>query len=533
MTLIRRHWFALTSGFFCFAWALLGWLTTIPNQDILADGIQVQTVLADPRVVLAFPGQKHGGPLEYPFSIAAEWLAPGNFYANGAVRPLLAFLTGFLVAKLFLELFAKAPKWAFLIGIAVGPAIIHGQLGPQGNTVGVWWLQPNWDMAWLLVTAGSLILAKVLNTSGDGIATRSHYIYALVSGVLLGLGFFAHPAIILLIVPIVSLVLMRSKRNLRLYAVSVLGAGFGVAPAAASYVVNSGVNTWDPSHGAFISLSYYWDMGGAVLGLNGIPDYMLALLPYGIGLAPSHTFMSGSVQSIVMLIFILTILIVSIVGVAKSIGSKHWIGGATALALAWIVAILTMFGFITFVDPVWIYSSGLAILFWISLGALPSLFNKKLVGVTVTCVVIAVSAISTLSHNSTYLTTISSSITMKQAASQERKQLADSLVKAGATYIFGSYYDVIPVGYASSLNLRTITNHYNRFPLTNLELEQKEILVATNVAPTDAWGKEALATIQNNCTLNGIQEFRARSGSDTPGSYKVFKCSPSTISQRA
>ncbi|MDP2013705.1 MAG: hypothetical protein Q8L05_05715, partial [Actinomycetota bacterium] len=66
MSWIRRQWFELTAGLFCFAWALLGWLTVIPNQDILADGIQAQSVLADPRVVLAFPGQKHGGPLEYP-----------------------------------------------------------------------------------------------------------------------------------------------------------------------------------------------------------------------------------------------------------------------------------------------------------------------------------------------------------------------------------------------------------------------------------------------------------------------------------
>ena len=68
---LKRIRFPLTSGLICFLWAFLAWLTVIPNQDILADGIQAQSVLTDPRIVLAFPGQKHGGPLEYPATLLA------------------------------------------------------------------------------------------------------------------------------------------------------------------------------------------------------------------------------------------------------------------------------------------------------------------------------------------------------------------------------------------------------------------------------------------------------------------------------
>lgn len=58
--------FELAAGAACAAWAFAAWLTVVPNQDMLADGVQVQRLLQDPRIVLAFPGQKHGGVLEYP-----------------------------------------------------------------------------------------------------------------------------------------------------------------------------------------------------------------------------------------------------------------------------------------------------------------------------------------------------------------------------------------------------------------------------------------------------------------------------------
>ena len=209
MVFFRRQWFALTSGGICFIYAFIAWLTVVPNQDILADGIQAQSLLVNPRLVLAFPGQKHGGPLEYPFTILGDWIAPGNYFSNGAVRPVLAFLTGFVVAKLFLKLFPKSPKWGFLAAVAVGPTIMHGMLGPEGNPVGVWWLQPNWDVAWLLVAAGALVVTGLNTTSKSK---------SVVAGLLISLGFYAHPAIVLLIVPLIFLTLMKTPLKIRAYS---------------------------------------------------------------------------------------------------------------------------------------------------------------------------------------------------------------------------------------------------------------------------------------------------------------------------
>ncbi|MDO9484479.1 MAG: hypothetical protein Q7K25_00235 [Actinomycetota bacterium] len=520
MSRIRRQWFELTSGLFCFAWAFLGWLTVIPNQDILADGIQAQSLLTDPRIVLAFPGQKHGGPLEYPATLLAEWLSPGNYFANAAIRPVLAFITGFLVAKLFLALFPNAARWAFLAAVAVGPTILHGLLGAEGNTVGVWWLQPNWDMAWLLVVAGAMVLAYVLQTPGPEPSKNRWFGSSLLAGLLLGLGFYAHPAIILLLVPIVALVLLRSRWSLSTLLLTAAGAAVGALPAAISYVVNAGVNTWDPSHGAFIAMGYYRSIGASILGLDGIPDYMSALLPYSLGLPPSTDPSVGRWQSMLMWILVLAIVVTTIVGLVRSLRSRTRPSIAIAFAMTWTVASITMFGFVTFIDPVWIYSSGLGILLWLSVGALPAMFAKRWIGNGLAAIAIGVMAISTITHNWHFYSDAPARFQEKVDEMSRQQDLADALVDAGAGYVFGSYYDVIPVGYASGMRLRTITNRYNRFPLTAEELAGPDLIVATKTVGPDPWALESLTHVKAKC--------KALPGKSV-GAYQLFSCPPQAL----
>lgn len=499
---MRRQWFAVTSGFICFAWAFLGWLTVIPNQDILADGIQAQSVLKDPRIVLAFPGQKHAGPLEYPFTLLAEAIAPGNWYANAAVRPLLAFATGFVVATLFLRLFPSAPRWAFIAAIAVGPTILHGLLGPEGNPVGVWWLQPNWDMAWLLVASGALVLASTLGVvdgQPSAAAGRPRVLWSLAGGLLLGLGFYAHPAISLLIIPLSALVLLRCRWSLSVLVMAAAGAVLGIFPAAISYVVNADINTWDPSHGAFIAVDYYRSMGASVLGLDGIPDYMSALLPYAFGFAPSIDSVTGRLQSVAMWAVVAGVVVSSIAAAVGAARRRRRVGPGGALALAWLVAIAGMFAFITFVDPVWIYSSGLSFLGLLTVGALPVLFARRAIASTLTVVAIAVMGVSTIAHNGVFYGDVPARMKAKAAASDFYQRTANQLHESGVEYLYGSYYDVVPIGYASGLDLRTLTNHYNRFPLSQSEKLSGQLIVATPLKSSGSWAIDALNFIRRVC----------------------------------
>jgi len=519
---LKRNWFPLASGLICFLWAFLGWLTVIPNQDILADGIQAQSVLTDPRIVLAFPGQKHGGPLEYPATLVAEALAPGNYYANALIRPFLAFATGFILALLFRRLFPLAPRWSFIAALAVGPTIIHGLLGPDGNTVGVWWLQPNWDMAWLFGVSGALVIAQFLNKDQTAQISASKW-WPVLGGLFFGLGFFAHPAIILMLAPLAALVILRSRFSITTYPLIILGGLVGIFPAAVSYVVNSGVNTWDPSHGAFISVDYYSSMGGSVLGLNGIPDYITVLLPYGLGLSPSTLLISGAVQSVLVWIFVTIIFLSSFVTVYRAFKNRTAVGPGGAIALMWFVAMGTMIVFITFIDPVWIYSSGLSILFWLSVGALPSIIAIRWLGTTLTIGIVTLVGLSTVTHNAKFYGDIPLRIQDKIDTMTAKKSTAQQIEQAGAEFIFGSYYDVIPIGYASGMNLRTITNKYNRFPLTPAELQRESVPVAVNTTPSDPWGEESLEAVESSCAP------RSETVLDSVGVFQIFDCPPAAV----
>lgn len=199
---------------------------------MLSDAIQVQSVIQDPRMVLAFPGQKHAGTIEYPFQILAELVAPGNFYVHTAPRILFAFLTGFVTVKLFLTLFPKAKVWALLTAIAVGPAIIHGLSGPGGNWVGVWWLVGNYETSWLLVTTGAWLLARQLRVQTDEVNAPRNWLRCTFAGLVIGLGFFAHPNITLLIIPLATLVLILLPISWKQLLQVLIGFAVGIIPAA-------------------------------------------------------------------------------------------------------------------------------------------------------------------------------------------------------------------------------------------------------------------------------------------------------------
>ena len=523
MPMLKRHWFALAAGAICFAWAFAGWLTVIPNQDILADGIQVQSLLHHPHLVLSFPGQKHAGPIEYPVQLLAEMVAPGNYYVHTLFRTFLAFLTGFLAAKLYLTLFPAARRWSFLAAIAVGPSIIHGLLGPSSNPVGVWWLQPYWDMAWLFVTAGAYVVARQLNRIEVSVRVpRKSMSLVAVGGLLVGLGFFAHPAITILIFPLLVLVVLRLRVSVQMTVVCIAGAIFGVFPSVISYVVNSGsINTWDPSHGPMINVPLY----GAALGINGNPDYMLALLPFAVGLSPSGTLIPPVAQSLLMWGFLVLLVAVTAIGVNGAWRNRTRPTPATAIAISWLAAAVAIIGFSTLIDPVWIYATGLSVLFWISVGVLPSAFAHRWVGIALTACVLLIVAGSTVTHNWTFYSQFTTRMQAKQDYMNTNDAVAEALVAGGAAFVYGSYYDAIPIGYASAYKLRTITNHYNRFPLTSEEENKGEVTVAVNSAPTDPWGDEALQTVLASCE----PDSKSKSESAGVAGYQIFTCPTSLL----
>ena len=505
---------ALTAGLLCALWALIGWLAAIPNQDILVDGIQAQSLLIDPRIVLAFPGQKHGLPLEYPFTIFFEWLFPGNYYANGIIRIFLAFLTGYFTGKLAFALFPYTKVWALLLAVGLGPTIIHGLQGP-----GVWWLQPNYNVAWLLITAGAFTLASISGPSPEFRPLSKIALKYLGAGLLVGLGISAHPVMILMAIPLGSLVLFVKRIRPTQVLLPLVGLTVGLVPAVISYFVNDEVNVWDPSHKPFIYPEWIWTMGIRVLGLDGIPIPGRAILPYSLGLSPNESPFSGSVQSLLTFAVLSSCLGVAITGIIRAARAHQWISPLTSLALAWLVAAGTLVAFITVVDPVYFYSAGNSVLAWISIGALPSLISSPLTGRLITSAFLAVFGLSTLVQNANYLSTLPERIVNKKEVLEQWRSTAAALSDAGVDIIYGSYLDAIPIGYVSNWELRTVTYDYNRFPLQSSEMSTKTVLVAARVDNDDDQNaQKALELMRRECTPLTTLDAPAM------GSYFIAEC---------
>lgn len=479
--------FSVLAGSACFFWAFLAWLSVTPNQDILADAVQVQSLFADPRIVLSFPGQKHAGPIEYPFQLLAEWVAPGNFYVHTFPRVIFAFLTGFFTAKLFMQLFPNARQWSFLTAIAIGPAIMHGLSGPEGNSVGVWWLVGNYDTSWLLVVIGAFLLTR-------GVARDSKWLI-FASGLSIGLGFFAHPNVMILIIPLGTLTLLLIRPGIRQLVSLLFGSIVGIFPAIISYLFFAGNNSWDPSHVPFFVRDFYLN----ALGLNGIPDYISVVLPYALGLPTSQTFFSATVQTAFTAVVLMAFLLTAVVGWFRALSIRVWPQPFVIISTAWLGAVVAIMLFVTFVDTVWFYATSLAIMFWITLGALPTVIKPRILAIGLTCALLTLEGISMLTHNRAYFTNFSENVRAKAEYQSQVRDQATILTDAGVEIIYGSYLDVIPIAYASSYNLRPISVRYNRFPLTDAE-GSRILTVAVKAEPVGLWGEEGLAIAQSVCS---------------------------------
>lgn len=501
--------FALLAGFACFTWAFIAWLAVIPNQDMLADAVQVQSLFNDPRLVLSFPGQKHAGTIEYPLQILAEAVAPGNFYVHTFPRVIFAFLTGFFTAKLFLRLFPTAKHWSFLTAIFIGPAIIHGLSGPEGNEVGVWWLVGNYDTSWLLVVIGTLFFST-------GIARDSRWL-TLLSGVVIGLGFFAHPNVILLIIPLGTLALLVLRPSIGKLLLLASGLLLGIIPSLVSYFFYSGNNTWDPSRIPFFVRDFYLN----ALGLNGIPDYISVVLPYAFGLPSSQNYISGSAQSTLTWILAIASISTALIGWIYYARQWRWPSDIVVIATSWSAAILGIMLFVTFVDTVWFYATSLSILFWITLGILPTAVSPKWLAISITVALLILEGFSMVTHNWRFYSNLPAKIEAKRDYQSDIKAEADALQREGVQIIYGSYLDVIPIAYASSFDIRPLSVRYNRFPLNQGE-ENLIYKVAIVSEPRDEWGKEGLAIVTNDCSPYGLIEEKNRE-------FLIFNCQGQAI----
>lgn len=507
-----RRWVPFASGGACAAWALGGLLTVIPDADRVADGIQVQSLLVHPHLVLAFPGQAHGGVLEYPFLLLAEWLAPGNFFAHSALRVVLAFITGYFAGRLFLRLFPMAPSWAFVGTVVAGPFVMHAITGPEQNPVGVMWIHANYPQSWMFVTVGAALLA-------DAVADRERIRtwLSVVAGLMFGLGVYEQPGVLLLAIPLLAVIMMGFPRPLKVWVVAASGAFVGAVLLAAAFLLHHRESVYNPAHLPSPDLPATL----TALGLDGVPSYVEGLLPTALGFAPLDGSPIRHAAAVLVPLFVVLVLVSLVVSLVRFRRDRQ-VTPALQITVAWTVAMAGMAAMSWTLTPVWFYAGCLGVLLWLSVGALPVAVRRPWGAVlAVGCIVLL--AVSTLAQAVPWYRTAPERFQAKVERMSDLSQLADAIVAAGGANVYGSFWDVMPLAYSSGGRLRPSAVYYDRFPLPADAPDP--ITVFVNVKPTEYHGDDAWALVQEKCEDLGI---RVTSGTHEFGE---FRCPRDVVSK--
>jgi hypothetical protein len=183
--------------------------------------------------------------------------------------------------------------------------------------------------------------------------------------------------------------------------------------------------------------------------------------------------------------------------------------------------------FITSADSVWFYSVGLAVLAWISIGALPALLPSRALGTGLAILAIVIFATSTLAQNYSYVSGLPDRVADKEQTLEDWRSTAQALEASGAQVVYGAYADALPIGYVSNWKLRTITNKYNRFPMTDAELNSATYVVAVRQDGAPGEGEDALAYVQSVCQIVQVDLVLAA------GTYTIAECPTSLLADPA
>lgn len=442
------------------AWSAYAYATVKVNADILAEAIQVQQWMAEPFWVWSYPGQVHGGVVEYPLIALAETIAPGNVYALTLARVIYVPLTGLLIALCFRLAMPARSLWPFAVAAAVGPAVLHGFR----------MISDIYPSAWLLAAGGTWLISRFM-------AERSTRVISLpIGGFLIGLGTYQHASAIVLAIPLLAFAAVRWGAAWRQWLLIAFGLVIGLIPMAlAMFTQPDKVIVYRPERTGLP------DVIGA-LGLGrGDLAWRSAMLPNGVGVAHADaTFLDlgWDVQwwvNVVALVFVVSLVVIGLIGFRRSrIGSAS--SASQAVAVMWAVAIVMVIALVVVVPPIWYYGTPLGFLFWFSIGFTP-LFLSRAVEWGVVGVVLVISAGFSFAQVWNAHPRFLTGIEVKAAQAAEVDQVADAIADSGVPYVFGDYWEVLPIAYASSGRVHPITYNFNRFPLDPAAVG-REIVVA-------------------------------------------------------
>jgi hypothetical protein len=487
-------------------WSLFTYLTVRVDADIVAEAIQVQRWLQEPFWVLSYPGQLYGGVLEYPFIALAETLSPGNVYAFTLLRILYLPIIGVLLCVNAARMFPRLSLWPIAIGAIAGPAVLHTMLA----------IKDLYPFSWLLAMIGITLI--VWQVSAD----RRPWLL-LAGGVFIGLAAYQHPTSMLLSLPFLAAIIVRcSLRWAALWRIAT-GGVLGIVPLFMGLTLQPNVVVvFSPDRGGVPNV-----LGAFGLTLDSWPN---ALVPNGWGLQTTDLnvwVLPPGPQLIVNGLLALALLgcaIFAVPAVQRYLRKQDPLP-ADPFVVLWATVIIAVVVLTLAARPVWFYGAALAFLVWLTLAALA----RHRVGLGVLVIVVAFMAVSSLGSLLDLKPGGTQAITFKANQVAEVRALADAIAAADIDYVYGSYWEVLPIAYASTGDLHPLTPVTNRFPLPADAGEVVTVAVASgrSVLPIglDRWpmAEEAQEIVEQSCVPISTSP-------ELPDGFQAYACPRAVVS---
>lgn len=477
----------LITGLALLAWTTYVYLTVRIDGDILAEAIQVQQWLESPFWVLSYPGQLHGGVLEYPLIMLAETVAPANVYAFTLVRIVYVPITGLLACLIFRRAFPSYSLWPLAATAIIGPAVLHSMVA----------IKDLYPLSWLLaVLAGYLAYREVSSP-------RRPWLLIL-AGALAGLGIYEHPTSALLSIPLLAGAAALWSVTVRQAVRVVIGLVIGLLPLLAALTLQPG------RHVVFQPADVGPPEVGAAFGLvSGPTAWAQAVVPTGWGI--SHNDLTSlpvpaDLQFVLnswLALLLLAGLLAAIPFVIRSLraGQRSPLG---FLAVVWGVAAVMVVVLVVVVTPVFFYGAGLSFLVLLSVGVIPHAVPRHF-GWPTLAVLWIVMGVTSLGAFLWQQPKLLDGAEFKRAQVAQVEQVADAIVAAGVRYVYGSYWEVLPIAYESDGALYPLTPYDSRFPVPADAGERITVALTPGTvalpAGLDRWitAEDAQARAEENC----------------------------------
>jgi hypothetical protein len=230
---------------------------------------------------------------------------------------------------------------------------------------------------------------------------------------------------------------------------------------------------------------------------------------------------SNGVQFYLNLALVVGLLAFIVVGIVFILRGRYsWKSPVGFLVITWVTALVLTLGLSAVVPTVWFYGLSLGFLVWVT-----ATLGSRVVAILIVVVMGAMSIYSVSAFSD-----VVDSISVKWEQQEEIAGVAQSLIDNNVTVVFGDYWEILPVAYASAGEVHPVTANFNRLPLPVEVVDSPEVLVGVSTGTIALpSGRESW---DSSAAVNELVSTSCRFISPLPGEYSdlvsLYRC-PSSV----